>query len=189
MGKSKLLLTPADAGMELSREEYAEADFKEPSKYERVRGRLIVMAPAGHEHHSTAEPVRDYLGAYRLAHPEVIEHVFQESWTTINDDTDRHPDIAVYLTSSTGRIPERVPDLIFEVVSEDRRDRERDYDEKRGEYESIGVREYVIVDRFEQRVTVLRLGAGGYVETVLEPDDVYSTPLLPGLEVPLGDVI
>lgn len=189
MGKSKLLLTPADEGMELSREEYAEADVKGPWKYERVRGRLIVMAPAGHDHHLTAEPFRDYLVVYKVQHPDVVEHVFEESWTTIDDDTDRHPDIAVYLQTSSGRIPDRVPDLIFEIVSEDRRDRERDYDEKRGEYESIGVREYVIVDRFEQRVTVLLLEEGGYVETVLDTGKVYSTPLLPGLEVPLSEVL
>lgn len=189
MGKSKLLLTPADSGMELSREEYAEADVKGPWRYERVRGRLIVMAPAGHDHHSTSEPVRDCLVVYKVQHPDVVEHVFEESWTSIDDDTDRHPDIAVYLRTGSGRIPERVPDLIFEIVSEGRRDRERDYDEKRSEYESIGVREYVIVDRFDHQVTVLRLEAGEYVESVLDAGDVYSTPLLPGLKVPLGEVL
>ena len=189
MGKSKLLLTPADEGMELSREEYAEAGVKGPWRYERARGRLIVVAPAGYDHHSTAEPIRDYLVVYKVEHRGVVEHVFQESWTSIDDDTDRHPDIAVYLKSSSGRIPERVPDLIFEIVSEGRRDRERDYEEKRSEYESIGVLEYVIVDRFEQRVTVLRLEAGEYMETVMEPGEVFATPLLPGLAIPLGDVL
>ena len=57
------------------------------------------------------------------------------------------------------------------------------------EYERIGVREYVIVDRFDHRLLILRLEAGRYTETELGPDDSYTTPLLPGLEIPLADII
>ena len=72
-------------------------------------------------------------------------------------DDDRIPDICVYLAgeSSNEEIPDRVPDLIFEFVSGNRRDQERDYIHKRAEYHSIGVKEYVIVDRFKQQVLVL----------------------------------
>ena len=51
------------------------------------------------------------------------------------------------------------------------------------------VKEYVIVDRFAHRVTVLTLEEGTYSERVLGPDDVYASPRLPGLEIPLGGVI
>lgn len=107
----------------------------------------------------------------------------------MGDDTDRLPDLAVYLVGRGGRIPDRVPDMIFEIVSETRSDQRRDYDEKHEEYERIGVTEYVIVDRFRHTVTVLRLVDGEFNETVLGPDDVYSSPLLPGLRLPLKDVI
>lgn len=189
MGKSKLLLTPADEGMFLTREEYAEADWTPPYRYERKDGRLVVMPGAGFEHHSTVEPFRDYLGAFRLAHPDVIQHVFQESWTAVGDDTDRLPDIAVYLAGDDVTLPDRVPDLVFEIVSEGKKARVRDYDEKREEYEQIGVKEYVIVDRFNHQATVLRLTGGGFSESTLGPDDTYSTPLLPGLEIPLAGVL
>ncbi len=68
-------------------------------------------------------------------------------------------------------------------------DRKRDYVDKRSEYLRIGVREYVIVDRFEKRVTVLRRARGRFVESQLGPTAIYSTPLLPGLKIPLKGVI
>ena len=189
MGKIKLMLTAQDEGLKLSREEFAEADYEEPWRFERAAGRLVVMVPAGHDHHRTVEPLRDHLVVYKVSHPDVVEHVFQESWTSVDDDHDRFPDIAVYLRESSGRIPDRVPELIFEVVSESAKDRHRDYEEKRSEYQRLGVQEYVIIDRFEHRVTVLSLKDGVYVEHNLGPDDVYTSPLLTGLEIPLGSIL
>ena len=189
MGKSKLYLSHTDEGIELTREEYAEADTEEPWRFERVNGRLVVMTPAGLEHHETVEPFRNHLGAYKIAHPEIVEHVFQEAWTSVEDDADRLPDIAVYLTGGTGSLPGRVPEMIFEIVSQGSQDRKRDYEEKRSEYERIGVQEYVIVDRFDHRLTVLRLEEATFAETVLQPSDRYNTPLLPGLEIPLSGII
>lgn len=189
MSKSKLYLTPTDDGMELTREEYAEADVKAPWRYERHDGRLVVMSPAGYEHRSTAEPFRDHLVAYKLIHPDLIQHVFQDGWAYVEESTDRIPDIAVYLHGKEGRMPERAPDMVFEIVSEATKDRRRDYEEKREEYERIGVSEYVIVDRFDHRLTVLTLNDGVYSENILGADDVYASQLLPGLEIPLKGII
>ncbi len=183
---------PADAGLRLSREEYAEAEWAEGVRFERVNGRLVLMPPAGFDHHVTVEPFRNHLGAYRLTHPTIVAHVFQESWTSVDEDTDRIPDIAVYLKSAGSeppRLPDRIPDLIFEIVSPGRANRRRDYDEKRDEYERLGVSEYVIVDRFDHEVTVLRLVDGKYDEQILKPSDTYRSPLLPGLEIPLQSII
>lgn len=185
-------LSAADEGLELSRDEYASADFTGPDRFERRAGRLVVNPPPGHDHHSTSDPIRDFLGAYRIAHPDLVEHVFGESWASVDDGTDRLPDIAVYLNTPEKRgqrIPDRVPDLVFEVVSPGWANRKRDYEEKREEYGRIGVLEYVIVDRFDQCVTVLTLGEDGYSEDILKPTDTYTTPLLPGLEIPLEPII
>jgi hypothetical protein len=51
-----LRLGPEDAGRRLSRAEYADADYAEPYQYERVRGRLVVMSPAGSEHRFVSRP-------------------------------------------------------------------------------------------------------------------------------------
>ena len=52
-----------------------------------------------------------------------------------------------------GRPPRRsdVPSIVIEFVSEGKRDRKRDYEEKRDEYLEIGVKEYCIIDRFKRR--------------------------------------
>ncbi len=191
MSKPQLYVTETDEGLELSSDEYAEADFQPPWKYERANGRLVVIPPAGHQHHVVAGYLRNYLGAYHMAHPEIVEFVFQESWLSADEKTDRRPDIAVYLRtdSSAQEIPERVPDLIFEVVSPGVTARNRDYTQKREDYKRAGVREYVIVDRFEQRVLILNLSDGNYAETVLSQTDDYTSPLLPGLRIPLNGII
>jgi Uma2 family endonuclease len=82
-----------------------------------------------------------------------------------------------------------VPELIFEIVSPVAADRRRDYEEKRAEYQRIGVEEYVIVDQVEHRLLVLRLQDGQYVEKELGSNDTYRTDLLPGLEIPLEEAI
>ena len=191
MSKPQLFITDADAGLELSADEYAEADFQPPCKYERAQRRIIVLPPPGHDHHVIAGILRDHLGAFRLAHPNVVEHVFQESWLRVDDDTDRHPDITVYLQANSPgeEIPARVPDIIFEIVSPGRPAHDRDYVAKRNEYETAGVQEYVIVDRFEHCVTVLRRDGEKFVESTLQDNDEYTSPLLPELRIPLKGIL
>jgi Uma2 family endonuclease len=48
----------------------------------------------------------------------------------------------------------------------------------------LGVREYVIIDRFTKQGDGPVARPGGYEERVLTPADTYSSPLLPGLEIP-----
>src|SRR3990172_648765 len=135
MSKPMLSLGRTEHGAAISHAEFAEAQFDEPWRYERVKGRLIVTNPDDHDHHLTVEPVRDQLAVYRLAHPRIVELIAQVSWTVIDDETERLPDIAVYLRtgSTSARIPERVPEHVFEIVSESADDRRRDYIEKRAD--------------------------------------------------------
>ncbi len=191
MSQAALLLTESDTGMELSREEFGEAEFDPRFRFERVHGRLAVMAPSGLDHHISSEPIRDALVAYKLAHPKIVEYVFQESWTAVEDDVDRIADIAVFLRTNAPRpeFPHWTPDIVFEIVRAGWENRRRDYQEKRGEYQQLGVPEYVIVDRFDHLATVLTLTDGCYVEQRLGVNDSYTTPRLPGLSIPLQGVI
>ena len=187
---SPLRLGPDDAGRRVSAEEFRTADFEEGFTYERVRGRLVVMPPAGPDHRRVSRPFRRTLGHYWGEHPKLIDDVDVEGWISTSPDDDRVPDICVYLAgeNSGEEVPDRVPDLIFEFVSGSRRDQERDYIHKRSEYHGVGVKEYVILDRFKSQALVLTWQAGDYAERVLTPSDEYSTPLLPGLCVPMGEV-
>jgi Uma2 family endonuclease len=60
---------------------------------------------------------------------------------------------------------------------------------KRPAYHRAGVQECAIIDRFQQTATVLTRGDTDFPARALLPDDTYTTPLLPGLEVPLADVL
>ena len=181
----------ADHGVKLTREEFGEAQYDEPWRYERVNGRLVVMSPAGPEHQKPNNRIRSYIGAYELAHPEIVEYVFSEAWIVTTKTTDRIAGIGVFLLSSKskGTSPNRTPDLVFEVVSGGGEDRKRDYVDKRAEYLRAGVKEYVIIDRFDRCATVLRRVRGRFSESELGPTDTYTSTLLPGLKIPLSEIL
>jgi Uma2 family endonuclease len=188
--QAHLILGPEDDGRLVSSAEFAGAEFREPWKYERVEGRLVVMAPDGYQRHRSSKPWRDQLVVYELNHPDIVQDVFSQPWVRVDDANDRIGDIGVYLVAKQPmpEPPDRPPDLMFEIVSPGREARERDYVQKRAEYHRYGIREYVVIDRFAQRVTVLTHTPEGYAERVLTSSDVYATPLLPGLAIPLGEV-
>jgi Uma2 family endonuclease len=185
-----LKLGPRDAGMRLTRHEFAAAEFKGAFTYERVRGRLVVLPPRSASRRALSRPFRLELGGFWGCNRQYVEELLMPGWVATSEDDDRVPDICVYLRGSDTNqaIPQRVPELVLEVVSDDRADQERDYIDKRAEYHAIGVKEYVIVDRFKRAVLVLTWQPGDYAERVLKAADAYTTPLLPGLVVPLADV-
>jgi Uma2 family endonuclease len=184
-----LRVGPKNAGERISAEEFASAEFIPPYRYERVRGRLVVMAPAGPDHRESSRPLYRKLVRYWDDHDDVVDYVDVEGWVKTTTLDDRLPDICVYLTATASgkKVPQRVPDVIFEIVSESRSDQERDYIDKREEYHRIGVKEYVIVDRFKREALVLTWRAEDYDERTLDENAVYTTPLLPGLAIPLAD--
>jgi Uma2 family endonuclease len=188
---SQLEFGPDDAGRLVSAEEFADASYQGPWRYERVRGRLVVMAPDGGDHVETTAPWLERLIVYRVNHREVVHLVVPNAWIRVDDGTDRIGDIGVYLSGdpSAKKIPDRIPDLMFEIVSPGRESHDRDYVVKRSEYEQFGVKEYVVVDRFTKQVTVFMLTPDGYRAQVLATADTYTSPLLPGLAVALAEVL
>jgi Uma2 family endonuclease len=187
---TELELGPGDAGRAVSAEEFASACYEEPWRYERERGRLVVISPDGGDHVETTSPWLRKLMVFWNDHPQIVQRVVPNAWVRVDNGTDRIGDVGVYLagTSGTKRIPDRVPDLMFETVSPGRTSRHRDYVKKRREYQRLGVKEYVIIDRFKKQVTVHVLAPGGYLARVLTPSDTYTSRLLPGLAIPLSGV-
>jgi Uma2 family endonuclease len=81
------------------------------------------------------------------------------------------------------------PDLVVEVGSPDTR--RRDELTKHRLYERFGVSEYWVVDPDLDLIKVYRLVEGRYIRTwelTLAARDVLTTPLLPGLELPLSSI-
>jgi len=188
MRPTVLQFSEQDAGEKISAEEFATAEMKPPFRYERVQGRLAVLSTAGPEHRNVSKPFRFALGLYWGQNPDIVDEVDYEGWVHINEQPERIPDICVYLADPENQesVPERIPDLIFEFVSGDRGDQERDYIDKRADYHAIGVREYVIVDRFKESALDLNWSEQDYADRALSAKENYTTPLLPGLEIPLA---
>ena len=82
-----------------------------------------------------------------------------------------------------------VPAIAVEFVSKRKRDRIRDYEEKRRDYEAIGVEEYWLIDRFKKTMTVFKKTSTSATGTVIKADETYRTPLLPGFKLPLRQLL
>ncbi len=132
-----LKLGPEDHGRLVSSEEFADADFAEPWTYERVKGRLLAMAPEGGGHIRASNPWRDRLILFKFAHPGIIEEVVGQAWVR-PEDGDRVGDLGVYLCASEFDVPKNPPELMFEIVSPGRESRDRDYIEKLRRVSCVG---------------------------------------------------
>ena len=100
------------------------------------------------------------------------------------------PDLSVFLrlpgdesdVSAAGNIP----DIVIEILSTDRN---RDLVRKRQLYAEAGVQEYWIFDPQNDTVLPLELSGDQYTERpTLTAADTLTTPLLPGLSIPLADL-
>ena len=81
------------------------------------------------------------------------------------------------------------PELVVEIGSEGTR--RRDETIKRRFYERAGVSEYSVIDPEIDVVRVYRRGTDRFkrpIELTAEDNDVLTTPLLPGLSLPLARV-
>ncbi len=189
MLETKLRLGLKDQGRLLTGEEFAEAEWDAPYRYERVEGRLVVMSPSGKTHLGLVWAIVKEVSIYDAAHPGVIEMAATEAWIRTGEGQDRMADVGVYLTEDEPQSDqqyERIPRIVFEVVS--RGSEERDYILKRGEYFDLGVAEYVIVDPFRKVVTVLSRGEGDYLSRELQEGNVYTSDQLPGFELRISDL-
>jgi Uma2 family endonuclease len=89
-----------------------------------------------------------------------------------------------------GRPPRKgeLPTIVAEFVSAGKRDRQRDYEEKRDEYMELKVKEYWVIDRFRRTMTVFFIQGGKTRKRVLRENQTYTTDLLPGFELPLASL-
>lgn len=80
------------------------------------------------------------------------------------------------------------PDLVVEILSE--RTRKKDESLKLRLYERAGAQEYWMLDPDRRTARVYRLAGGHFVLALdLAAGDVLETPLLPGLRIPLAEVL
>jgi len=188
--KTKTKIGPQCHGHRMSLKTFEFAPVEEGYFYELARGYIVVSEVPNYYHAMQITILMKYLWGYEAAYPGTIHAILgnMDCKLLIAElESERHPDIAVYLTAPTGKKNRTVwrkwiPQLAIEVVSESSRD--RDYTQKREEYWTLGIKEYWIVDAKLQQVLILRRGRSQWIEKTLGPGDVCETKLLPGLQLP-----
>ena len=181
------------AGMRLSAAQFMDLpDLDDKRKMELDDGVLYIMPRPSPDHQFVqAELIRRF-GDYRDRQPEPSIEVYQDIILALRPgQVLLSPDLAIILPGPqaavvTATMVAGVPDIVVEILSSDRN---RDLVRKRQLYAQAGVREYWIWDLSNDTVTQLELRNHKYVErAILSAADVLTTPLLPGLAIPLSGI-
>jgi Uma2 family endonuclease len=188
--RGPLHLGRADRGRALTDEEFVEAFDDGPWRDELVAGKLVVMSPNSEEHDDATEPWRDDLVASKLANRGRIRQVVSEAWVKAGTGQRRIGDLGIDLHGSRSGIrrPQRAPERMLEIVSRGEKNQRRDPVEPRANQHAIAIWDYVGVEPVARKVTVFRHRPADDARSVLAAGDVYTTPLLPGLAIPLDEV-
>jgi Uma2 family endonuclease len=190
--KPRTILGPELNGTLMTPEEFdAVEDYDENYVYELIHG-VLVVNPIPLE---TEVGPNEYLGHLLLAYWErdlqksALDATLPERYIRTKDSR-RRADRLIW--AGLGRVPDwknDLPSIAVEFVSRARRDRLRDYEEKWREYMELRIGEYWIIDRFRRIMTVVRYRPKGPQVRIIQEQETYSTPLLPGFELPLARLL
>jgi Uma2 family endonuclease len=181
---------PDAAGILMTTREFDRAEFEEGWRYELIHGVLIVSPIPSEKEVDPNEELGRLLRNYCEDHPQgsSLDATLPEREVKTRKNR-RRADRLIW--AGLGRVPRAkdVPTVIVEFVSRGKRNRRRDYIEKRNEYLGIGVCEYWIIDRFQRTLTVFTRQAGKNKQRVIREKQTYTTDLLPGFELPLAKLL
>jgi len=165
-------MTQAIAKPKLTFEEYLHYDDGTENRYELVDGGLIALPPESGRNTRIAIWLMIQL-ANLLDFARVTNNCeLQVPVLGPGYAANRYPDLVVLKEEHIALTEQRMtitlnmppPELVVEVVSPGKVNRERDYTAKREQYAARGIPEYWILDPDDQVVIVLQLQSGAYVE-------------------------
>ncbi len=181
------VLDPGLAGTLMTPEEFdAIEECTEGYVYELIHGVLVVTPPPLESERGPNDELAFLLRLYQLQNPKHLNDTLPEQLVRTGDNR-RRADRVIWAGLRKQPDPQLdIPTIVVEFVSAGKRNRRRDYIEKRDEYLAAGVKEYWVIDRFRRQMTVYRLKAA---ELVIAENEVYHTALLPGFELPLAHIL
>ena len=178
-------------GMRMSLDEFLSFDETD-GKWELDDGVLYIMPSGTRGHQFLIGELSWHLRNYLNGFDEPPAQFYHEMTTILSRELQRvpEPDLVIVREGRPGilegRWVEGAPDIVVEILSTDRN---RDLVRKRQMYAEAGVLEYWPIDPRNDTVTQLELQDGVYVErAVLGADGTLTTPLLPGLSIPLAGI-
>jgi Uma2 family endonuclease len=190
--EDRAILGPLDNGRLMTPEEFdalTREDVEEGYSYELIHGVFIVNAAAGPMETDPNDQLGFLLRLYDTHHPGVIDKTLYETYIRTKTCRPR-ADRVIWI--GLGRVPklkEDIPTIAVEFLSAGTKSRQRDYEEKRREYLELGIQEFWLFDRFKKQLTVFHRRGGNDQEQVVPVSGTYTTPLLPGFELPVGQIL
>ncbi|MFO0965287.1 MAG: Uma2 family endonuclease [Gemmataceae bacterium] len=183
---SRDVLGPESAGLSLVPREFDRAEFAEGWRYELIHGVLVVSPTPLETERDPNDELGFMLRLYQAEHPEgkALDKTLPEHTIYLKKNR-RRADRAIW--AGLGRLPAKkeLPSAAVEFVSEGKRSWQRDYMEKRDEYLRAGIKEYWLIDRFRRQMTVFSRHGKRIKKQVIREGQTYTTPLLPGFELPI----
>ena len=159
-------------------------------RHELIDGEHYVTPSPNRKHQKVSGNIHLLIGNWLEEHP--IGQVFYAPFDVVFSQFDVvEPDL-LYMSNErsvevlTQANVQGAPELVVEIGSKGTR--KRDETIKRRLYERSGVSEYWVVDPEIDVVRVYRLGTNGFerpIELRAEAGDLLTSPLLPGLSMPL----
>ena len=179
------------AGLRLTVEEFLELpDTYDRRKMELDEGELYIMPRPRKVHQDSQFLLRWHFENYFRDFDEPPADVSHDIIVALSleERVLLAPDLCIVLRGREHIIGDRMiegaPDIVVEILSSDRN---RDLVRKRQLYAAAGIPEYWIFDYLNDTATLLELQDSEYAErAVLGASDTLTTPLLPGLQIPLG---
>ena len=159
-------------------------------RWELVDGVLIKMAEPNHDHQGLVSVLHWLIRSHLVAAIPRLGIALPGIALALSRSRVAVPDL-VYVRAERqhmwqGRIITGAPDLVVEVMSQDRA---KDLIRNRRWYAEAGIPEYWIVDPVNDTLTILELAGSQYIErAVLGRNDTLTTPTLPGLSIPLTEL-
>jgi Uma2 family endonuclease len=186
----RLRIGPRSAGLLLTPAEFDRARFREGRRYELINGVLVVSPIPSRKERDPNEELGHWLRHYRDSHPQGSSlHLTLPEEEIQTKQNRRKADRAIWAGLRRDPGESEVPRIIVEFVSEGKINQERDYVAKRAEYREIGVGEYWIIDRFRRTLAVFIFSGESDQERIVSEQQSYSSPLLPGFELPLARLL
>jgi Uma2 family endonuclease len=185
----KPVLGLASAGTLMSPREFdAVRDWDDNYRYELIHGVLVVAALPLPMETGPNEALGVWLTNYQMR-GGALDGTLPEQYVQTSDSR-RRADRLIWV--GLGRYPNvknDLPSIVVEFVSAAKKDRRRDYVEKKAEYMALGISEYWIIDRFRRTLTVVRNLGSDHEEKVIAEKGTYKSSLLPGFRLPLKKLL
>jgi Uma2 family endonuclease len=168
--------------------------------YELINGELVKLPPESRFNSTIA--LRIFLALVNagipidLIHPGKCE--IQVPVLQLGDAANRYPDLVVLREEHLELTERRLtitrdmppPQMVLEVASPGKANRDRDYKNKLDQYQALGINEYWIIDPKQKVLTIFELKQSGYKKIGEFRDHVpILSPIFPGLVLTTAQVL